>query len=100
MDKHGKRHLLKPWQWLVIFLFLSTAAFFLYLPNYSKLKKLKEENNRLLAGIDSLKKEIDTIKGDVEKLERDPFVFEQLVREELDVVKDGEIVVDIRKQGE
>ena len=82
----------------IILFIAGVVIFFVYLPNYTRLTKLKRENARLIRDIDSLKREIDKFKSDIEKLENGSFIWEELARQNLGVVKEGEIVVDIRNQ--
>ena len=71
------------------------AALVLYLPSYSRFKKLKEQNEQLDRKISALKKEIDQLKNINQRLGKDEFILEKLARDNLGVAKDNEIVVDI-----
>jgi cell division protein FtsB len=69
-----------------------------YFPNYSKLKKLKQANKRLSLEIEKLEKEIKDLKEKIEKVKKeDPSFYEKIVREELGVAKDNEIIIDIKE---
>ncbi|MCM8823226.1 MAG: septum formation initiator family protein [Candidatus Omnitrophica bacterium] len=81
--------------WGLFIFIIIFIALFIYFPDYYRLKKLREENERLRLKIDSLKKEIANLREDMEKLEEDPFIWEKLARQNLGVVKKGEILVDI-----
>jgi len=98
--KSLKVNYLKLVRLILIFLIFFVVAFFIYLPNYTRLKKLREENLYLEAEIRNLKKEISAFKNDIEKVENDTFIWEKLARQNLGVIKEGEIVVDIREQEE
>jgi cell division protein FtsB len=91
---------IKRWIKWVILAGAGITAFFIYLPDYTRLKKLRNENARLARDIDKLKKEIDTLKSNIEKLDRDSLIWEELTRKNLGAVKEGEIAVDIRGEGE
>ena len=73
-----------------IFLIL---ALLVYFPNYSKWKKIREANQKVILQNKALIKEIENIK----KSSKDPALYEKLARDNLGVAKDNEIVVDIRE---
>ncbi|MCM8773996.1 MAG: septum formation initiator family protein [Candidatus Omnitrophica bacterium] len=81
--------------WGLFIFILIFIALFIYFPDYYRLTKLREENERLRLKIDGLKKEIANLRDDMDKLEEDSFIWEKLARQNLGVVKKGEILVDI-----
>ena len=83
---------------IFIFLVLGLIACVIYFPNYTKVKKLKAENNRLSKKNSELIGEISSLKNDLERVENDPFIWEELARENAGVVREGEIIVDINKE--
>ena len=87
LSRIGSRKLVR-----LIFLVVAIGVFLiaLYLPNYTRLKRIKAENERLSESIDGLKKEIDGLKVSIEKLETDPFAWERLARKNLGMIKKGE----------
>ena len=85
---------------LFILLALSVVAFFIYLPNYTKLKKLKMENLRLGEETKRLREQIAELQDNIKRLDSDPYIWERLARQHLGVIKEGEIVVDINQQEE
>ena len=64
----------------------------LFLPGFSKLQRLKEENNQLKKRIAFLSEYNDVLREKVKKLENDPNYVEKRAREKLGIVKKGEIV--------
>jgi len=74
------------------------VACVIYFPNYTKVKRLKEENQRLNQANDGLIDEISGLKKNLERVEKDPFFWEELARENVGVIREGEIVVDINKE--
>jgi len=76
--------------YIVIGLFILTA---LYLPGFSKLQELKEENQNLERRIEVLKKANKELKKTNEKLENDPSYAEKVAREKLGMAKKDEIIL-------
>lgn len=85
---------------LFVVVVLSVIAFFIYLPNYTKIKKLREKNAQLKTQIHDLKQETEKLQQDIEKVESDSFIWENLARKNIGAVRNGEIVIDIREQEE
>ncbi|MDP2923314.1 MAG: septum formation initiator family protein [Candidatus Omnitrophota bacterium] len=73
------------------------VAMIVYFPNYAKLKKLKEANQKLTLEVKSLSVEIKDLRSNIRKIGKDPFLYEKLARENLGVAKENEIVVDIKQ---
>ncbi|UCD16066.1 MAG: septum formation initiator family protein [Candidatus Omnitrophota bacterium] len=88
----NKSRLLK----IIIILLVGFAIFMVfYFPNYAKLKKLKEANRQLLFEIDKLDVEIEDLEEKINRGEKDSFLLEKFVRNELGAAKKEEIVIDI-----
>lgn len=68
-----------------------------YFPNYSKLKNLREENQKLIREIDALKKDIAIYEIKNKNLDEDSFIYEKIARDKLGVARENEIVVDIEE---
>ncbi len=69
------------------------ALIVVFLPGFSRLQELKEENRNLENRIDILKKtNIELIK-EKDKLENDPNYLEKIAREKLGMVRKGEIIL-------
>tara|TARA_B100001971_G_C18030136_1_gene452120 strand:+ start:399 stop:695 length:297 start_codon:yes stop_codon:yes gene_type:complete len=91
---------LSRFKWLrysLIGLSLLIAALVIYFPNYAKLKKLRDENLKISNENKKLAKEIKDFEEKLQKLGRDPFVYEKIAREDLGVAKENEIVIDIEQ---
>ncbi len=76
---------------------IAVILFFFYLPGYTRLKKLRNKNAELKARINNLKNEIAKFRTDLDRLEKDPSLWEELARKNLGVVRKDEIVVDIER---
>lgn len=74
----------------ILFVFLTV-----YFPHYTKLNKLKQANCQLRRRINELKVEIEDLEKKVKREGENSVFLEKFVRNELDVAKEGEIVVDI-----
>ena len=87
-------------KWLrysLIGLCLLSAALIIYFPNFARLKKLREENLRISNENKKLAKEIKDFEEKIQKIGRDPFIYEKIAREDLGVAKENEIVIDIEQ---
>ncbi len=82
---------------LILVMVIFTVGMLVYFPNYSKLKKLREENQELIKKIDNLKKDIAIYEIKNKKLEDNSFIYEKIARDKLGVAREGEIVVDIEE---
>ena len=71
------------------------AALFIYFPNYARLRKIREENKRLISENKNLEKEIIDYQEKIQRVGKDPSFYEEIAREDLGVAKEGEIVIDI-----
>jgi len=86
--------------WIFIALIIAIVAFFVYLPGYTRIKRLRMEDERIKRNIADLKHEISRLKSDMNRLESDPSIWEGLARKNLGAVKKGEILVDIKHKTE
>ncbi|NQU95365.1 MAG: septum formation initiator family protein [Candidatus Omnitrophica bacterium] len=71
--------------------FLIMAAVFL--PGFSKLQQLKEENRNLEKRIEALTKTNEELAEEKEKLENDPSYVEKIAREKLGMARKDEIIL-------
>jgi cell division protein FtsB len=71
---------------------------FTFLPKYTTIRELTEENELLSKRMDEVKQEIKTLKEDLEHLKEDPFYLEKIAREQLGAVKDNEVVIKIEEE--
>jgi len=82
---------------LVLGICLFVIALIIYFPNFARLKKLREENKRIAQENQKLEQEIKDFQEKLQKLGRDPFVYEKIARDDLGVAKENEIVIDIEE---
>ncbi len=68
------------------------AVCVVFLPGYSELHKLREENEQLGRRIVLLEEHNDQLKEELQKMKQDPDYVEKRAREKLGVIKEGEIV--------
>ena len=78
---------------LIILLIIS----FTFLPKYTTIRELNEENEALSKRIDEVKKEITELKDDLDNLKKDPFYLEKIAREQMGAVKDNEVVIQFEE---
>ena len=78
---------------LIFILLVLVAVVLIYLPGFSKLQQLREENRILREKIDALAKTNRELKKEKEKLEKDPSYIEKIAREKLGMAKEGEIIL-------
>ena len=81
--------------WIFIALIAGVIILFIYLPDHTRLQKLKSKNISLHQDINRIKREVNRLKIDDKRLDSDPFMWEKIARQDLGVVKEGEIIVDI-----
>ena len=84
------RRLVPFWLFLIVF-----AVGIIYLPGAAKFLKLKRKESELTSEITRLNAEIKKLREDERLLKTDLSRLEQVVREELGLVKPGEIVVKV-----
>ncbi len=78
--------------WIFILVFAAGA---IYLPGLSKYMKLKRKEDELSQTIARLQTEIETLKKEEHLLRTDVTHLEQVVREELGLVKPGEVIYKV-----
>ena len=66
-----------------------------FLPTFSKHQELKEKNEQLQAEIDALKDENTELVRERKLLEEDPVYLENVAREKMGLVRDGEVIYKI-----
>ena len=64
----------------------------IFLPNYSELHKLREENEQLERRILLLEEHNNQLKEELQKMKQDPDYVEKRAREKLGIIKKGEII--------
>lgn len=77
-------------------IYILVAVFVLgaiFLPGFSKLQELKEENRNLGKRVEILKKANKELREEKEKLENDPTYIEKIAREKLGMARKGEIIL-------
>jgi|TARA_B100000315_G_scaffold259749_1_gene317008 cell division protein FtsB len=72
-------------------------GFVFYFPNYTKLKTLRKENTNLLSKKEKLEEDIKELEEKINRVGKDPYLYESIARDELGVAKENEIVIDIGK---
>ncbi|RMF97825.1 MAG: septum formation initiator family protein, partial [Candidatus Schekmanbacteria bacterium] len=82
----------------ITYFFLIAYLFFGTDNGYFKIKKLEQREKYLENKISYLKRENQELREKIRMAQTDPFWIEKLGREELDLVRDGEIVFKIMKQ--
>lgn len=75
--------------WFFCFLAVIVA---IYLPGFSELQKLREENEHKMRQIKLLQDRNQRLKDELIKLKNDPEYIEKKAREKLGIVKKGEII--------
>ena len=78
--------------WLFILILVAAAV---YIPGLSKYLKLKQKETELYHEIERLQTEITQLEKDEHLLKTDMTRLEQVVREELGLVKPGETVIKV-----
>jgi cell division protein FtsB len=63
-----------------------------FLPGFSKLQKLRRENDVLQKRIGLLEEHNDALKEEIAKMQQDPGYVEKKAREKLGIIKKGEII--------
>ncbi len=91
-----KNHLKSMWFKKIFFFLLILLLGWFYTPGFLKLRKCSLSLHHYEKEIKELKIKNKELKKEKELLENDPFTIEKLGRDELDLVKEGEIVYKIR----
>ncbi|MGB2601464.1 MAG: septum formation initiator family protein [Candidatus Omnitrophota bacterium] len=77
-----------------------TALSILFLPGFSELHKLREDNDQLKRRIVLLEEHNDNLKEEMLKMKQDPDYVEKKARKKLGIVKKGEIIYKTDQGGE
>jgi cell division protein FtsB len=80
--------------------FVLTALCIIFLPGYSELHKLREDNDQLKRRISLLEEHNEKLKEDMQKMKQDPDYIEKKARKKLGIVKKGEIIYKSDQGGE
>ena len=83
---------------LVLFLALVNALF--GKKGYFELRRMEGRNREMNRHVDQLKQENKEIMNEIKSLKRDPKAIEKIAREELGLVKPGEIKITTTKPAE
>jgi cell division protein FtsB len=82
---------------IVLYLLLIAVVIaVVFLPGFSELQRLREENDRYKQRISLLRRRNDTLREELSKMREDPLYLEKKAREKLGIVKEGEIIYRVR----
>lgn len=81
---------------LLAYVVIIAVLFFAGDNGYLKIKELEAKRVELQSKIDQLRNEKTILTMKIDNAKKDPFWTEKVVREELDLVKDGEIVIKMK----
>ncbi|MBN3040808.1 MAG: septum formation initiator family protein [Candidatus Omnitrophica bacterium] len=91
-SKGAKRLLLLLCLSLLVLLVLAV-----YFPSYSRLRTLNNGNEDISRRNADLEQEIKDLEDKLQRVGKDPFLYESIARDELGVAKENEVVIDIKK---
>ena len=97
MEKNPKVDFVKLIGFVVLGLVILLIISFTFLPKYTTIRELTEENEALSKKVAEVKQEIGVLKNDLKHLKEDPFYLEKVAREQLGAVKDNEAVIKIEE---
>jgi len=84
---------------IAVYLLIFLAVFcIIFLPGYSELNKLKEENEQMQKRISLLEEHNDKLKEELVLMREDPDYLERKAREKLGIVKKGEVIYKKRRE--
>jgi len=84
---------------LAVFYFIFLALNFIFgNKGYFKIRELKEKKKEISLEIEKIRKENEKLSQELIAAKTNPFWVEKVAREELDLVKDGEIVFKFSKE--
>ena len=83
--------------YLILALILFAIISFTFLPKYTKIKELAEQEDALSKRIDKTTNEVAALEQDLESFKKDPFYLEKAARNQLGTVKDNEVVIHIEE---
>lgn len=76
-----------------IWLFIVAAVILIFfLPSYTKMQDLRYRNQRYKKQAEDLKKEQANLVNEEKRLKSDPEYLEKVVRQEMGVIKKGEVI--------
>jgi cell division protein FtsB len=80
-----------------LFGFFSIAFILLviFLPGYTKLQEIRDNNHDLEVKINTLKQENIVLEREIKRLASDPLYQEKIIREKMGLVRKGEIPVKL-----
>ena len=73
------------------------VASILYAPDYLKRKKLRRAKQELKGQTMQLRTEVKDLEDKLRKDNKNDALYEKIARDELGVVKEGEVVIDIKE---
>lgn len=80
----------------IALLFISLAVILvIFWPGYNKLQKLRANNAALIKRIEELKQSSAELEQEIVRFKTDPIYMEKVIRDELGVVREGEIIYKI-----
>lgn len=71
---------------------IAAVAIVVFLPGFSDLQELREENGQLQQRIELLERRNKDLVTELSKMEQDPDHIERKAREKLGIVKKGEVI--------
>ena len=80
----------------VVFL-LFGLAIIIYFPHYARVKKIRHANDEVVSKIQQLETEIDGLRDKIKKVKVDASLYERIAREEMGVMKEDEVVIDVKE---
>lgn len=93
-DKNRKKS-----RWIIIACVLGVVfLIYFFLPTYLNLRKHKQHNEALDKMLVALEKENSNLKAEIYKLKNDPLYIEKIAREELGMMRPGEVIYRIVPQ--
>ncbi len=75
--------------------FVVIVVLVLTFPNSIRLKRIREETNRLERGSKALELEINDYQNKIQEVKKDSYIYEKIARDDLGVARENEIVIDI-----
>ena len=79
---------------IILFLILLLLGI-IFIPGYLRIRKLAWENRSLEQEIAQIELENKRLKEEYERLKSDPIYLEQVAREKLGVVREGEVIYQV-----
>ena len=98
--KSSKIDFVKFLTYFIPVLILLAIISFTFLPKYTKIKELAEQQDALSERIENTQKDVDTLKKDLKSFKEDPFYLEKAARNQLGAVKENEVVIHIEGEAD